>query len=635
MRISRLRAFASTAILAIALALLPGGSPAALGSSGPAVSDQLASALAMGGTTRGNAACPGEDVAYNPAQGQDVVLPRGYKIQAFATNLDFPTGLAFQRTGPGRNDFQVLVLESGTGLPSRCNDNADPAFGGKLSPANPLTPDLLVLNRQGKTVRGPLFKPSSTDPARNTGFQPDGPAVGLEFSNGSGGRLFASDSNQGVRGAPGTGNNTSRIMSLDLATGKLSPFITGLPTGDHPTEMLQAKDGFLYWSQGSATNAGVTGHDNGGGGNQHDIACQAITLSGNTFPSGDGHVTSGYSNHGVARPGAAVPAFEDATQPGMCTGAILRAKIDAAHPEKTIQPYSWGYRNPFGLAFAPRDHALQGNLFVTENGEDERGARPTNNSPDRLQVAQMNPSGSPDYHGWPDRFGDLDSTQAVFNPQGGPGDDECGPTSGGSFPACVPAVKANHTPVAHVLAFPPQQPVGPLATEPSDVAVVQPDFAPDSFAHGVVQRGAALVAREGDFGFSTENGDPGEGHDVQLVNFSRPGQPLRVQLSKFAFNCPTANQAHYPDGSPACKANPKDLGSKDIGGEEAFPDGLRGINRPIGVWFGPDGAMYLVDYGAVRDFGRSDPATRFTNPADATLVQIPHTGVIWRISRDS
>src|SRR2546421_10403715 len=156
----------------------------------------------------------------------------------------------------------------------------------------------------------------------------------------------------------------------------------------------------------------------------------------------------------------------------MCTGAILRARIMHKNSDGTlqlgpVQPFSWGYRNPFGLAFAPRDHALQGNLFVTENGEDERGARPTNNSPDRLQVAQMNANGTPDYHGWPDRFGDLDSTQAVFNPQGGPGDDECGPTSGGSFPDCVPAVKANHTPVAHVLAFPPQAPVGPLATEPA------------------------------------------------------------------------------------------------------------------------------------------------------------------------
>jgi len=350
-----------------------------------------------------------------------VVLPRGYKIEALATNLDFPTGLAFMRTGSGRDDFRVLVVESGTGLPGRCNDNSLPAWGGKLSAGNPLTPDLLVLDRSGRSSAARCSSPPPRNPAANTGYQPDGPAIGLAFANGTSGRLFASDSNQGVRGAPGTGNNTSRIMAVDLATAGCPPFITGLPTGDHPTEMLQGKDGFLYWSQGSATNAGVTGHDNGGGGNQHDIACQAITLGNSVFPSGDGHSTSGYSNHGVERPGANVPAFEDATKPGMCTGAILRAKIDAQHPEQTIQPYSWGYRNPFGLAFAPRDHALQGNLFVTENGEDERGARPTNNSPDRLQLAQMNRNGTPDYHGWPDRFGDLDSTQAVFNPRAGPG----------------------------------------------------------------------------------------------------------------------------------------------------------------------------------------------------------------------
>ena len=632
MRTIRLRALAITAVLTVAGALLPGGSPAAQEATGPAVTDQLQAALDMAAGTRGNAACPGEDVPFDPGAGEDVVLPRGYRIDVFAQNLDFPTGLTFTRTG--RGDFQVLVIESGTGLPGRCNNNALPVFGGKLSAGNPLTPDLLVLDRHGRVVRGPLFKPTSTSPADNTGFQPDGPAIGLVVADGSRGGIFASDSNQGVRGAPGNGNNTSRIMRVDLTTGTLSPFITGLPTGDHPTEELQAKDGWLYWSQGSATNSGVTGHDNGAGGNQHDIACQDVTLGGTLFPSGDGHVTSGYSDHGVARPGARVPAFEGATQRGMCTGAILRARIGADHPERTIQPFSWGYRNPFGLRFAPADHALQGGLFVTENGEDERGARPTNNVPDRLQLARPNADGTPDFHGWPDRFGSLDSTQAVFNPQGGPNDDECGPPSQpGSFPACVPTVKTNHTPVQHVLAFPPQQPVGPLALEPADSAVVQPDFAPNSFVHGVVRRGAALVAREGDFGFSTENGDPGEGHDIQVVNFSRPGQPLQLQLQRFAFNCPRANQAHYPDGSPACKENPSDLGSRDIGGEEAFASGLRGINRPIANFFGPDGALYLVDYGAVRDVGRSDPATRFTNPADAPLVQIPHTGVIWRISR--
>ena len=75
----------------------------------------------------------------------------------------------------------------------------------------------------------------------------------------------------------------------------MTPFINGLPTGDHPTEQIVVKDGWIYWSQGSATNAGVTGLDNGAGGNQHEIACEAITLSQNTFNSGSAN-TSGYSN---------------------------------------------------------------------------------------------------------------------------------------------------------------------------------------------------------------------------------------------------------------------------------------------------------------------------------------------------
>ena len=616
------------ALLTLALVLVVAFAPASLS----AAFEAPFAAAAV--TTAGNAACPGEGVFYDPGQGEDIVVPEGFKVEVFARDLNFPTGLAFMQTG--EDSFQALVVESGTGLPGRCQNNEDPAWGGKLSKTNPLTPDLLVLNQHGHAVRGPLFKPTSADPAANTGYQPDGPAIGLAFERGvAGGTLFATDSNQGVRGAPGKGNNTSRIMMAGLDTGKLSPFIVGLPTGDHPTEMLQVKDSFVYWSQGSATNSGVTGHDNGGGGNQHDIACQNIKLSDNLWSSGDGHMTSGYSNHGVQRPGATVPAFEDATQPGMCTGAVLRARINAAHPEKTIEPFSWGYRNPFGIRFAPNDHALRGGLFVTVNGEDERGARPTNFAPDRLEFGQMNPDGTPDFHGWPDFFGDLAATQAVFGPVGGPGDDLCGAPAMPVFnaAACAAAVKAADSPERAVLAFPPQAVTGPLATEPADVAAVQPDFAPNSFVHGVVRKGAALIAREGDFGFSPENGNPGEGHDIQLANFSAPGRPLQLQLSKFAFNCPKANQAHLPSGAAACKKNPSDLASADVGGDEAFADNLHGINRPIGVFFGPDEALYLVDYGAVRDFGQSDPKTKFNVAADAPLVQIPHTGVIWRISR--
>jgi len=559
-----------------------------------------------------NPVCPRESVFFDPGNAEDIVVPKGYKVEVFAKGLNFPTDVAFLGS---KDDFRVLVLESGTGLPSRCNDNTKVPKVGKFDANNPFTPDLLIFDRHGNKVGGPLGKPT----AGGGGFQPDGPAIGLSFEHDTaGGTLFATDSNQGVRGAPGAANNTSRIVRVNISNGTVTPVIVGLPTGDHPTEQILVKDGWFYWSQGSATNAGVTGHDNGGGGNQHDIACQQITLSDTVFDSGD-HKTSGYSNHGVQRPGAVVPAFEGATRKGMCTGAILRARI--SNPMSTIEPFAWGFRNPYGIRFSPDDHPLKGQLLISENGEDERGARPVNNAPDRLAVARQNPDGTPEFHGWPDRFGFLDSTQSVFNPIGGGGDDLCSPT--GCTASDIARVKDENIPVRHVLAFLPQAPVAPLALQPADVAAVGLDFAPKSFLHGVVKPNAALVAREGDFGFSPENGKPGEGHDIELVNFTNAGNPNELQLSRFAFNCPQGSHSSNPDGSPTCKVEV----------DQAFTGKLRGINRPTTLRFGPDGAAYLVDYGAVRDPGGSDPDSRFVNPADAPLVQIPGTGVIWKITR--
>ncbi len=533
-----------------------------------------ATAPAALAATLKNPVCPVETAFYSPGNGEDIIIPAGFKVSVFAKDLNFPVGIAFR----GHKDkFEVYVLESGHGLPSRCNDETSAAI----------------------MIASPLAKPTS----ETVGLQVHGPSVGIGFEKGfDGGKLFVTDSNQAIR-TPGAQNNSSRIVIVDPKTGAVTPFITGLPTGDHPTEQLEFNDGWIYWSQGSTTNSGVVGRDNGNGSNQHDIPCQDIVLSNNVFKSDNATFTSGYTDFGHTRPGATVPAHEGRTDRA-CDGAILRAKIDAKKPKDTIEPVSWGYRNPYGLRFAPKDHPLKGGLLVTENGEDERGARPVNNSPDRLALAQQNPDGSPDYHGWPDRFGFLESTQAVFNPVGGPGDDLCSPPNP-SFPACIPLVLANDVPVKSVLDHPPQAITAPLALEPADVAVVGLDFAPKSFLVGPVKKGAALIAREGDFGFSKANGNPEAGHDIELVNFSGPGDPLQLQQTKFAFNTT---------------------------GDQAFTDdGVRGINRPTDLKFGPDGCAYLVDYGAVRDFGQSDDATKFKDPADAALVQIPGTGVIWKI----
>src|SRR5947208_6290859 len=240
--------------------------------------------------TNPSTGCQANVVNYNPGNGEDIVVPEGYKVERFSQiDLNFPVAVAF--TGD-RHNFKVLVLESGHGLPSRCNENDDPNNGGKFSTTNPFTPDIIVLDKDGKKVAGPFAKPTAT----GDGFQPDGPAVDIAFENrGKGGRLFGTDSNQSLRTSGR--NNSSRIVIVNLNANPnervVKPFITGLPTGDHPAEQLEFKDGWIYWSQGSATNTSVVGHDNGGGDNQQEIPCQDIVLSDNKFTSAPAHEQSG------------------------------------------------------------------------------------------------------------------------------------------------------------------------------------------------------------------------------------------------------------------------------------------------------------------------------------------------------
>jgi hypothetical protein len=569
----------------------------------PALVSLLALPAAAMADTVANPLCPDNTALFDPAGGKDIIVPPGYTVSVFRSGLNFPTGIAFRGN---RENFEVYVLESGHGLPSRCNEQSN--FGsGDFDPANPFTPDILVFDSKGKLLRT-LAKPSP-----GGGLQPAGPAVDIGFEHGTrGGRLFATDSNQATHAHNGQ-NNSSRIVVVDPDSGKVTPFISGLPTGDHPTEQLAFDGKWIFWSQGSTTNSGVVGLDNGGGANQQDIPCQDVVLSANVFDSGVAK-TSGYSPFGFQRPGATVKAFESAAHQGVCDGAILRAPLNGAHPENAIEPFSWGYRNGYAIRFAPNDHPLAGGLLVGEDGPDERGARPSNGAPDALHLARQNSDGSPDYHGWPDRFGFLPSSQAVFNPVGGPSDDLCVPdatTDSGCTDASLAKILTEDVPIRDVLAGPPQAITSPLAIEAADSSFTGIDFVPRSFAGGPLRPGAVLYTLEGDFGFSRPNATepaPEVGHEVKLINFDQKGnQAPSLQVAGFARN---------------------------ITGDQAFisPDHPSGFNRPTLVRFGPDDCAYIADYGAVRDAGED---THFVGDTNGPLVQIPGTGVVWKICRAS
>jgi len=540
----------------------------------------------------GNPLCPGEEVSFNPGNGEDIVVPAGFTVSVFAKGLNFPTGITFR--GNSRR-FDVYVLESGRFPTSRCNDGV--AWQAKGLPGNPFTPDILVFDHNARLLRT-LGKPA--DAATETANTLQGGAVDVAYENGlEGGRLFATDN----------GSTGGRIVTVDPLTGTVTPRITELPAG--PTGQLAFQGGWVYWGAGATTNSGVVDFDGG----QPDIPCQDVTLSQNLFGSGGGVLTSGYSLFGHTNPGGIVPAFFNAAtgQPrkGVCNGAVLRAPLSNL---SAIEPLSWGYRNGYAIRFAPYDHPLAGGLLVGEDGADEMGARPSNNAPESLHLARQNSDGSPDYHGWPDRYGFLPTSQAVFNPVGGPADALCVPDPSNPPSMCTPAslaqILAEDVPIRDVLAFPPQQITSPLAIEAADSSFTAIDFTPNSFVRGPVQPDAALYTLEGDFGFSAANASapaPEAGHEVKLLNFAQQGdKPAALNFQRFAYN-------------------------KTF--EQAFVSGIAGFNRPTNVRFGPDGCAYVADYGAIRDFGQSDPDTKFKNPADAALVQIPGTGVIWKICR--
>src|SRR5271169_2819108 len=102
--------------------------------------------------TVANPLCPTETAIYAPGHAQDIVVPSGFQVSVFAQGLNAPTGIAFLGDS---SSFQVLVLESGHGLPSVCNDETMWP-GGVFDINNPFTPDILVFNQNGTKIRGPL-----------------------------------------------------------------------------------------------------------------------------------------------------------------------------------------------------------------------------------------------------------------------------------------------------------------------------------------------------------------------------------------------------------------------------------------------------------------------------------------------
>ena len=295
----------------------------------------------------------------------DVLLPNGYRIEAMATGLTFPTGVAFDDRG------RPYVTESGY------------SYGEKWATAR-----LLRIDDDG----------SATVVAAGD----HGPWNGVDFH---GGAFYV------AQGGVLEGGRIVRIAS----DGSQKVIIDKLPSvGDHHTNGPRVgRDGWVYFGQGTATNSGVVGPDAAKFGwlarhpDFHDIPAKDITLAGQNFISINPLRPSNEKNHENALTGAYLP-FGTPSTPGQvikgqarCNGAVLRVRPEGGEPEVV----AWGLRNPFGLAFSP-----DGGLYVTENSYDVRGSRPVWGSGD--VVWAVDPQAPGKWYGWPDFHGNTPLTKS-------------------------------------------------------------------------------------------------------------------------------------------------------------------------------------------------------------------------------
>ena len=386
-------------------------------------------------------------------------------------------------------------------------------------------------------------------------------AIGIEFHDG---RIYLSHEEK---------DGTWGISRFRPETGDTEAVLRGLPgNGDHNVNYLVFDgEGSLYFGIGSATNSGVVSSSDPVNKKWlekrptvHDVPCKDIVLTGQTFTdsnettetTGDEAKTGAYQAYGRS------DASRVAAEP-LCMTSIYKLRRGATVPELV----AWGLRNPVALAFDPK-----GTLLVGMHGADVRSTRPILDDPDAIYRVKPGT-----WYGWPDFSADL---LPVTDPRYRPPDKFLSKGQTGLSFAIDHRASGLSAPDRSLLvtATVPHAALGGMAVVP---------------ASGPFSRwaGQLLISEMGDFKPQTDAVKPDEraGFQVESVNLATG------QRAVFARNRGTG---------PPQPASRIDL-------EEGF-------ERPVDVKVGPDGLVYVLDFGVF-------------NPTEKVMKVFPKTGRVYRI----
>lgn len=387
---------------------------------------------------------------------------------------------------------------------------------------------------------------------------------------------------------------THRDMELFGCVSRVSPDgeVTRILSGiidsqsDHqPNDIRMGKDGKMYVCVGIGGNSGYM--------DENMIAFVLKAPGGHPTPAKD-IVLTGYNielpdfrpgGKGTVLTGAFMP-FGTATEPGQvvkgnnkCGGSIL--VFDPENAEATVRPYAWGFRNAIGIAWNKADE-----LFIAVNGYDNAAGRPINDYHDGTYRVREGA-----WYGWPDFSANFELvTDAQFKPSSS----AIPPTYKGT----ERVAKELHLLIDHE-ASGLEQPDTSLILGLHEVnsSPSKPDVAPESWGEFADH---LFVPEYGDFQWITNPlRDKFAGNRIARVKTSGSGENTLHAFIQNEKAGPGSQQGKFGEG----------------------------IERPYDVKFGPDGAMYIVDFGSHRTSLKRIADGHFPIEFDR------ETGMVWKVSK--
>jgi glucose/arabinose dehydrogenase len=255
--------------------------------------------------------------------------------------------------------------------------------------------------------------------------------------------------------------------------------------------------------------------------------------------------------------------------------------FDPENAEATVKPYAWGFRNTIGIAWNKK-----GEMFVAVNGYDNAPGRPIADTHDGTYRVKEGA-----WYGWPDFTAGFNLvTDAAYKP-----------SSSAIAPVYINGERQSrelYLLIDHEASglTPPDKSLI-LGMHEVNASPSKPDVAPDSWEEYA------------DHLFVPEYGD-----------FEWLPNPLRDKYSGCRITFIST------DGSGEQSIKPFVQNEKSGPGSQQGNLG-EGIERPYDVKFGPDGAMYIVDFGSYRVNMHRLAKGHFPIEFDRK------TGMIWKVTK--